>query len=357
MRLKKVFLFFISTGIALAVVLGGGLFRNVKAYSFFEQHLSQLINASSASDFYPFSFFVLRSAELKLSGLPRKDSSLISGDSFDVKWSKNGVRNAEEYIPELLSLLNNLTTEEKLFMLDTSKLSEPSNQNELKKKPLVFIFGELEAALKSGNSERIGAAKKALVFKKKIFDLTYNKAKNITVGPSLISTQHSFLDWLKYNSKFIGELVDKPLSYRDFLIKKNYYRRVFERNRNATLKLFAVGAKTSPPFLTFNLRQNLLSLISKIYAAVPFPYGGKITEVSYSCEAGQYVSIQLAPAGEMTGYLPYVFEAANPFLFNNITAGSYILGLAMALPFICNFYPTTLASPPLLLPFYGTSEK
>lgn len=351
MIFRKFLFFIIFGGIILAVSLAGGFLKNAKKQNFF-----QLTNAKNVGDFYS-SFFlsVFKSAEGKLLLFSeRKNSSLK--ESVEVGGLKSEAASAGEYALQLVNSLNNLTAEEISFMTDDFELNDYA---ELKKKPLIFIFNELELALKSGDNERINVAKKALAFKKKIFDLTYNKAKNIAVKSSLASSQRSFLRWLKYNSEFIGGLVEKPLNYRDFLIKKNYYQRTFERNKEIISKLFAVhSAKTTHSFFASDLKQSFLALISKIYAAAkPFPYGGMILKVAYSCEAGQYVTIELAPAGKMVGYLPYFFEAANPFLYNNVTPGSHILGWAIALPFICNYYPTSMSSPPLLLPFYGTSPK
>ena len=171
-------------------------------------------------------------------------------------------------------------------------------------------------------------------FWEKIAAQTQNELEQKSVSQSMANYHKTMIGWFRYNKQVAEELASLKVS--DPSIKsifdqyvstyKKYGSTITNRLKLSELDKVQLGTNWDSFF-------SKLGLIKVANAVGGIPFGGIIT-ITDLCLSGELLAVSAPAPGLFFLYWPIYF--ANPFLYNIVITGNWILGEALPGPGVCN---------------------
>lgn len=265
--------------------------------------------------------------------------------NFEIKISSSGIKTKDSYIQKFLELSKNtdiLSSDlDKLPRKNGVPLSIPSLVDEYVK----------QGAIKN-KEELIGG----LDFWNKVIKKGIEQISTIEITNDLSYFQKQTLAWMKYNQKFINDIL-----ISDF--NKDYLSQKFSRYVN-TYKKYGVSALNNFDLSSSGQKNNYfadffekIKLIKITNAISSIPFGGTIAIVD-TCSTGELLEIT-HPMGAGSGafFLYWLVYSINTFPYGIVEDGNWILGSAYGGPGWCNKGTANYSEGEGTIIYFGTANQ
>lgn len=174
---------------------------------------------------------------------------------------------------------------------------------------------------------------KTLSLWKKIFNQSEIALESRSVSQDMADYHRKVVGWFRYSEKISDEAM-MATSTAQLKIISDQYRATYEaygKSITQNLKLSGIDKIQ----IGINYWQNFLyntGLAKKVLAAGPLYFGGTIT-IGDVCLTGEFITVSPPSPGFFFLYWP--IYALNPYLYDVVADGNWILGMAIPIPGLC----------------------
>ncbi len=263
--------------------------------------------------------------------------------NFEIKISSSGIKTKDSYIQKFIELSKNtdiLSSDlDKLPKKNGVPLSIPSLVDEYVKQGAIKNKEELIGGLNFWNK----------IVKKEIEQMSV-----IEVADNISSFHRQTLAWMKYNQKFINDILASDFNKGYLSQKFSKYVGTYKQYGVSTLNNFNLTSNNQHGYFADFFEKIGLAKIAN--AIVPVPFGGTIA-ISDMCLSGELLTVT-HPMGEGSGafFLYWTVYALNPFPYKIVTDGNWILGMAYGVSGWCNKTMANYFEGEGTIIYFGTAE-
>lgn len=240
----------------------------------------------------------------------------------------NGVNNYDGYYDEFLKSLADIGfTQEEFDLIKKDSSGRPYSFEELVEQ---IIFGsDLENLRPSFEAWR------------NINERGVESLKKISVSNEMASFHKSLIVWYRYQSLFSDKLIKNDLTRTEI---KNLYDQYLSNAKISAPKFSSIENSSFNKFFSF---------IPLAHAFAFYHFGGMVLSWADTCTTG--IAISVGPPRGGLLWIYYSVWAANPYLWKNLSPGTYILGRALYGPGTCNKGTVTYPMGMAQILYFGSS--